>query len=229
MEPELLKSAIILIAVLLVPTFLALFSIKRPPEWIAGGALASFWSKINLLSLSISASAALVTFFTLSAYIVEFRYVATLSAALLCFLTIQTLFTDFAHRKADRRVLRVANILSLAAGYWFLNTYGKPTLIFYVIFAIAATAVLFVKGIGDSDARAMQLVVLSALPVIGVSGMQLGIIGFLALTLIYGAWLAFKNKSFKMLLTKKASIPAVPLIIAPFAILVLFTFVIPVK
>ena len=229
MEPELLTSTIILIAVLLVPAFLALFSIKRPPEWIAGGALAPFWSKINFLSLSISAAAALITFGTLSVYMVEFRSVATLSAALLSFLTVQTFFTDFAHRKADRRVLRIANLLSLAAGYWFLNTYDKPTLIFYVVFAIAATAVLFVKGIGDSDARAMQLVVLSALPVIGVSGMQLGIVGFLVLTLIYAAVLAFKNKSFKMLLTKKASIPAVPLIVAPFAALVLFASLIPIR
>lgn len=229
MEPELLTSAIILIAVLLVPTFLALFSIKRPPEWIAGGALAPFWSKINFLSLSISVASALFTFFSLSAYMVEFRFVAALSAALLGFVAVQTFFTDFAHRKADRRILRVANLLSLAAGYWFLNTYDKPMLIFYVIFAIAATAMLFVNNIGDSDARALQLVVLSALPVIGISGMKLGIVGFLVLTLTYGAGLAFKNKSFKMLLTKKASIPAVPLIVAPFAALVLLAFLIPVR
>lgn len=229
MEPELLTSAIILIAVLLVPTFLALFSIKRPPEWIAGGALAPFWSKINFLSLSVSITAALITFFTLSVYMIEFRSIATLSAAVLSFVTVQTVFTDFTHRLADRWVLRIANLLSLATGYWFLNTYDKPTLVFYFVFAIAATAALFVKGIGESDARALQLVVLSSLPVIGISGMQLGIVGFLVLTLAYGTWLAFKNKSLKMLITKKASIPAVPLIVAPFAVLVLFIPLLPVR
>lgn len=227
MEPELLKSAIILIAVFIVPTFLALFSIKRPPEWIAGGVLAPFWSKISLLSLLISVISALITFFTLSAYMIEFRSVATLSSAILSFITVQTFFTDFAHRRADRRVLRVANILSLVVGYWFLNTYDKSNLIFYAVFAISATAVLFVQSIGDSDARALQLVVLSALPVIGIFGMQLGIVGFLILTLAYGVAVAIKSRSFKSLLAKKTSIPAVPLIVAPFAILVLLLPVLP--
>lgn len=222
MEPELLKSAIILIAVFIVPTFLALFSIKRPPEWIAGGDLAPFWSKINFLSLLLSIVWSLVTFFSLSAYMMEFRAVATLSSALLSFVAVQTFFTDFTHRRADRRVLRVANILSLIVGYWFLNTYDKSNLIFYVVFAIAATAVLFVQSVGDSDARAMQLVVLSALPVVGIFGMQLGIVGFLALTFAYGGSVAIKNRSLKSLITQKTSIPAVPLIVAPFAILVLF-------
>jgi hypothetical protein len=229
MEPELLKSAIILIAVFIVPTFLALFSIKRPPEWIAGGVLAPFWSKINLLSLITSVALSLITFLTLSAYMIEFRAVATLSSAVLSFITVQTFFTDFAHRRADRRVLRIANLLSLIAGYWFLNTYDKSNLIFYAVFAISATAVLFVKSIGDSDARALQLVVLSGLPVVGIFGMQLGIVGFLILTLTYGAALAIKSRSFKLLLTKKTSIPAVPLIVAPFAILVLFLPLLPVR
>lgn len=229
MEPELLKSAIILIAVFIVPTFLALFSIKRPPEWIAGGVLAPFWSKISLLSLFVSVVLSLITFFMLSAYMIEFRSVATLSSAILSFVTVQTFFTDFAHRRADRRVLRIANLLSLVTGYWFLNTYDKSNLIFYAVFAIAATAVLFVKSVGDSDARALQLVVLSGLPVIGIFGMQLGIIGFLILTLTYGAVVAIKSRSFKILLTKKTSIPAVPLIVAPFAVLVLFLPLLPVR
>jgi hypothetical protein len=220
MEPELLKSAIILIAVLIVPTFLTLFSIKRPPEWIAGGVLAPFWFKINLLSLSISTVFTLAVFFLFNEYKIEYKAVATLSAAILSFVTVQTTFTDFNHRKADRRVLRIANLTSLIAGFWFLNTYDKQNLIFFAILAIAATATLFVESIGDSDARALQLVVLSALPVLGISGMQLGIVGFLILSLAYGLVFAVQKKSFKILMTKKMSIPAVPLIIAPFAILV---------
>jgi hypothetical protein len=221
MEPELLTSAIVLIAVFLVPTFLALFSIKRPPEWIAGGTLAPFWSKISLLALFTSAILSTATFLTLSSYTMEYRAVATLSSAILSFVTVQTFFTDFAHRRADRRVLRVANILSLAVGYWFLNTYDKQSLVFYVVFAFAATAALFVKSIGDSDARALQLIVLAALPVVGVEGMKLGIVGFLALTVIYGIGWSIKQKSFRDILTKKMSIPAVPLIVAPFTILML--------
>jgi hypothetical protein len=227
MGPELLTSAIVLIAVFIVPTFLALFSIKRPPEWIAEGALAPFWSKINLLGLLVSAVLSTVTFLTLNSYMMEYRVVAALSSAILSFVTVQTFFTDFTHRKADRRVLRIANVISLAVGYWFLNTYDKQSLVFYAVFAIAATAVLFLNNVGESDARALQLIVLSALPVLGIAGMKLGIVGFLALTLIYGIIWAVKQKSFKLLLTKKASIPAVPLIVAPFAVLMLFLPLLP--
>lgn len=227
MEPELLTSAIVLIAVFIVPTFLALFSIKRPPEWIAGGALAPFWSKISLLALSVSAVLSAVTFFTLNSYMMEFRAVTTLSSAILSFVTIQTFFTDFAHRRADRRVLRIANLLSLVVGCWFLNTYDSQLLVFYAVFAIAATATLFVQSIGDSDARALQLIVLSALPALGIAGMKFGIVGFLVLTLLYGIVWAIKKKSFRSLLTKKVSIPAVPLIVAPFAALMLFIPLLP--
>lgn len=222
MEPELLKSAIILIAVLIVPTFLALFSIKRPPEWIAGGVLAPFWRKINFLSLAISFVFTITAILSLNGYKTEFKALVALSSAVLSFISVQTFFTDFNHRKADRRVLRIANAVSLVAGLWFLNTYNSQMLVFYVVFGVAATATLFLNSFGESDARALQLIVLAGLPVLGITGMKLGVVGFLALTILYGIIWAIKQRSFRDLLTKKVSIPAVPLIVAPFAVLTLF-------
>lgn len=229
MESEVLKSSIALILALVVPTALAMFSLRYPPSWKDNGPLAPFWSKINLISLAASVVLAVLTFILYSSHITDYRFIATLSTALLTFVVGQTLFTDFTQRLADRRILNMANLVSLAAGLWFLNKYEPQTIPIYLVYAIVGVAVMFVPSIGDSDGRAITLVVLSAFPIVGAGGMQWGIIGFLAALLIYTFATAIRAKSFKVGFISRMSIPLVPLVIAPFLIIVILAAVLPIR
>lgn len=222
-------SFIALIIAILVPTAICVFSIRHPPSWLNKGSLAPFWSKINFISLSAAALTAILSFILFSSHLSEYRCVAVVSSAILTFVLGQTLFTDFSQRLADRRVFWIASAISGLIGFWFLNQYDKQSVALYLIFALVATALIFVPSIGDSDGRAAQLVILSAFPVIGINGIQLGIIGFFISVLLYSLFTAIKNKNFKLAFLSQLSIPAVPLVIAPFLLVTIASAFFPIR
>lgn len=212
----------VFIATILPVIAMGVFSIKSHPEWLAEGKLLPSWKKINSLSMIAGILVSAIVYFVLyDSSIISYKGIASLSAGLLTFVLGQTIFTDGFQRLADRRILRFANVLSLAVGLWFLISYDSYFMILiYVLFALFASIVVFLPGIGMSDGRAIQLIVLSVFPVVGIEGFQIGILLFVPIILLYGLIIAIKNKSLKGLFTK-ISVPMVPLMLAPFLTVVL--------
>lgn len=221
-EGEALLNSIMFISTILPVITMGLFSIKSPPEWLPEGKLLPHWSKINVASLIVSFIVSGLTYFFLYAdFIVQYKTIASLSAGVVSFVLIQTIFTDGFQRLADRRILRFANVISLVVGLWFLISYESYFFILiYLLFFLFASIVVFLPGIGMSDGRAIQLIVLSVFPVIGIEGFQKGILLFIPIILLYGLIIAAKNKTLKGLFTK-ISVPMVPLMLAPFLTILL--------
>lgn len=207
--------------VLFVPIALCVFSIRYEPIWVAESPLDTNWKKLNLLGLSLSIALTLATWFLYADFHGAYKLLASLSTGIMSFVAVQTFSTDFTLRLADRRLLRIANIVSLAAGLWFLINFTNQTIVLlYAIFIIFASILLFFPKLGASDARAVQLVVLSAFPVLGTQNFQLGFIVVAIFVIGYGVVRAIQSGDFKKYFSK-ISIPLVPLIITPFIVLIL--------
>lgn len=208
--------------VLLPVVFMTLFSLFKRPSWIQDSVLSPQWKKINIGSLLGAIVLSAASYFWIhSSFIIEFKIVNSLAISLLVFIFGQTFFTDGWLRLADRRILRIANLTSLIVGLFFMLVFGNSTLIIiYLIFALLATIIVFLPMIGASDGRAIQLIVLSTFPILGFERLQWGILLFLPILALYWIFNAVKNKSIKGLLSK-ISVPMVPLMLAPFIIVLM--------
>lgn len=203
---------------LFVPAALCVFSLRYPPTWVTEGALSLKWGPLNVLALSLSVSLMILAGFIYSSFAIEYVFIAVLSTGVMSFVAVQTFATDFVLRKADRRLLRMANFVSAVAGLWFLSNYtDHTTVLVYVLLFLCFSLLMFVPQLGQSDTRALQLVILSSIPVIGIGGFQAGMILVAIFVVIYG--LIKSRKSLSSLLTK-ISTPLVPLIIAPYVLMV---------
>lgn len=140
------------------------------------------------------------------------------------FLVFQSFITDVTLRYVDRWVMRAAILVTLAMSIFLMIGYGSETdkVIFAVLF-IATLAIGLLPGIGDSDGRAFQLMILALFPLYGVDGIKLALIGMLASIIIYYiSYSLYKGEwAFKKLLTK-LSFPMVPLILTPVLLVLLF-------
>jgi len=199
-----------------------ILSLAKPPSWLKDSVLFPHWFKINMGSLVFSIILAAVSYFLIHEnFIAEFKIVHTLAISLLTFIFGQTIFTDGWLRLADRRILRIANVLSLICGIGFLLIFGNQTMIMiYILMFLLATVIVFLPMIGTSDGRAIQLIVLATYPTLGLDRMQWGIIVFVPVILIYGLVVAIKNKNIKGIFTK-ISVPMVPLMLAPFILVLM--------
>lgn len=210
------------------PVLLGVLSIVREPKWILEGKLAPYWKKINLLSIALGIGFAILAWFIYSPFGVEVQALAALLVSLMAFCLTQMSFTDFSQRYADRRVLNTSNLVAFAVGGSFIwMALGQTIFLVYMIMLLAATVVIFIPNIGASDGRALQLVVLGSVPLVGLVGFQWGLMFFMVTLLLYGIGNAIYEKSWKALVGKR-SLPLVPLIIFPFLFAALFFAVVPV-
>jgi len=220
MEPMVLESLLIFAASLLIPAGLLILSLKRKPVWVPEGPLAPFWSKLNYFSFGLSAlvSALVVIFY--KDYAFTFKGLVALTVAPYAYIFLQTLFTDFKQRLADRRILNISIVFSAILGIIFLNHYNYPDLVNFVLFFIFTAILFFIPSIGESDTRALALTLSVAYPIIGLTGIKLALILFFPLLISYFIYLAIKNKNFKAAFAARVSIPMVPFIILPALLLV---------
>lgn len=212
-------SAVVLAA--LIPLVMAFLSLKKPPTWLVEGPLVPHWLKINIAAVFVSLCSAFLGWVLYSDFEILIQGTASLMCALLGFASTQFFFTDLWQRYADRRILWICNGLALVFGtYFIIQVFGMPTLLVYAILFTAATVIIHVPGIGASDGRALQLAVLTSVPLVGLLGFQYGLIGFLSLLLAFGIGNAIYRKDVKALV-KKVSTPLVPMITLPFLVVIL--------
>ena len=89
----------------------------------------------------------------------------------------------------------------------------------WFLIVLVSLVVFLIPAVGKSDARVITLVCMAALPVTGLWVFQFGFLLVAALSIIYSLSTTPKGSSIKDTLTRKVSVPMVPLIAAPFALL----------
>lgn len=207
---------------LFIPAALCVFSLRYPPGWVYESPVFPKWKQLNIISLALSSLLIVATKIMYSAYSDEYALMAMLAIGTMSFIAIQTFATDFTLRLADRRVLRIANLVAASSGLWFLITYTDETMVLlYMLFFLVFSAFFFVPKIGASDVRALQLVTLAGVPVLGLQGFQIGFILVAVAVIAYGVVVSLRTNGNLSGMLTKLSTPLVPLIITPFALMVL--------
>lgn len=186
-------------------------SIKRPPTWLSNGPLEKHWKKINITGLITSVFLGLIAFIIYRNFIPEYQALAVSSTMILSFILVQSFFTDVAQRLVDRKVLYWAMFFMGIIATWFVFTFGDETLkITFVLFVIISSAFIFLPVFGASDGRALTLMVMASIPVLGTQQFINASYIFIALLILIGIIMAIKTRKMKVM------IPAVPIIIAPY-------------
>lgn len=200
----------------------------RKPSWVTESeGLNQNWRRLAIYStitgvLFVFADLALVATNKLPGFTVAL-------VGVLGYLVFQSLFTDFTLRRVDRMVMRVATFGSFTLSLYLLFTYGSElNRVIFAVFAIAATATLYLPGVGDSDGRSFQLMIFTLYPIFGLTGLKAALVGMLAATVIYYIASSIIGKSWRLKqLLVKVSFPMVPLILTPVLLILLFGWWIP--
>ena len=200
-------------------------TILHSPDWVDRGR----WQVVNVLSFMTSTAFSILTAEILPPGDVTHWLTSVaggVSVGTAVFVTTQCAYTDFTYRKGDRWTLRAAIAMNAATGGVSLflepaRTQGERWL--FALLVLLSLALFLIPSLGKSDARATLLSVLSVYPMVGVLGVQWGLI---VLALVLG--LHGVSSSARMLwgvkgtlrgvFREKMSIPMVPLITGSFLI-----------
>ena len=130
------------------------------------------------------------------------------------FLLSVSAYTDHRYRMMDRVLLRWGLLVAIAIGIFrLIEIQSEPVTVLYAVSILLSFAVMFVPSIGASDSRAFMILFAAGIPMLGVEDTYYVFLLGIALWLIYGLVSAVKNRSFKV------SIPLVPYILAPLAVM----------
>lgn len=133
------------------------------------------------------------------------------------FLLVVFAYTDHRYRKADRTLLHWAIGLALVLGIpRLIEMQSEPAAVLFVFGALISFSLMFVPGLGPSDARAFVLIVTAGIPTLGLVPTYQVLISGVGIWLIYGIVASIRARS------TKASIPLVPYILLPFVVVSLW-------
>lgn len=216
----------ILAWILSVGSVMLLYShtLQYEPPWVQRNIdLKSRWDTTNTAAMFLAVIAAGISTFV---YAGESRAYLALTASIVgvvTFCAIQTFLSDYAVRLADSYLLNLSNLLVISLTVlYFMVTQQITMLVFVGILLFCAAAFYFLDGLGfgQSDARALTLILTGSTAVFGYIGPQLAILGFLLFVLVYVLIETVHRKTFRGIF-KKMSLPAVPLMLLPFMALLL--------
>lgn len=210
-------------------TSLALFFVSywAKEEWMSKDQIKSMgWKRINIVSLLVSlvVSLSFALAYDMSEHYLSSQMLTLSAISALIYCLIQSV-TDFFSRRVYRWTLRSANIIVFVFAAIDLLMHGETKVFaMYVIAVLVVSLLSFVPSIGMSDVRALQLVAISVIPIVGFFVfVYYYLIGFTVAILLYAVILSIMKKDFKILI-KRISIPLVPIIISP-ALIILFWIV----
>lgn len=212
---------------ILLPLILHFFSTQvRVPEWHQEVK----WGKANASALIASILLALgVSGLSLYGNIHWATGMALASAtALLTYTLVQTFYTDPVNRKADRGTLMLAWGLALPVSITYYVTHleylGWYEFGGWIGAVIIGFFMIYAPGFGASDGRAFALVAATAIPAIGFMGLVYGFILYMVIGVI-GVTFIMKRHKIRLIELNKISIPAVPYILLPFAIMTVYAVI----
>lgn len=198
------------------------------PDWFHK--ITTSWKKVNLVALGSGAVMAIGTAM-LSGGLHWLPTVGiAMSAGLMTFAGMQAAFTDPQARSVDRRMLYLVMIPPFIINLViYLMNPNDPAFAVWMILILFTGALLPFPLMGASDARALIIVSVAAFPPIGLVFFSYGFGIFLVSIIVYTLVMAAitsakanekKTKTFFKYIVGKHSIPAVPFIILPFALLI---------
>lgn len=220
----LLSTVGLLLASAVPSLILLLVSLIRTPEWISGSGTLQTWRRTSVLASAtgfvLATCFSILVLITHTVAMLPVASLVAVSTSLLGFISVQSGWTDFKFRKVDRWVLRAALVISALSSGMYMFAYRSETdLWLWLLIVLVSLVVFLIPAVGKSDARVITLVCLASLPVTGLWVFQFGFLLVAALSIIYSMSTAPKGSSIKDTLTRKVSVPMVPLIAAPFALL----------
>lgn len=220
----LLSTVSLLLASAAPSLILLLVSLIRTPEWISGSGTLQIWRRTSVLASAtgfvLATCFSILVLITHTMAILPVAVLTSISTSLLGFVSVQSGWTDFRFRKVDRWVLRAALVISALSSGMYMFAYRNETdLWLWFLIVLVSLVVFLIPAVGKSDARVITLVCMAALPVTGLWVFQFGFLLVAALSIIYSMVTAPKGSSIKDTLTRKVSVPMVPLIVAPFTLL----------
>lgn len=207
-----------LLALLLPALALLAVGFLHTPPWASSLPLS--WRRVNLLSFAATLALGLPTLIA-SAYP---SLTEVLCLSVLSYATAQSLATDCYARQVDRHSLRAALLLPAVVNGTVLWRQGNEILLTYtfVMVVAASTLLLLPRIMGASDARALLLVIVTVVPLLGLPGfiafMKLALLSLVVGHLLVCAQQARRGELSWRLWTwlkVKVSLPAVPLILLP--------------
>lgn len=212
-------STIAFISALAISGLLSFYPKVKPVDWADEIGEASTWNIIHGSAFALATAASAFVAFTWPSDDVLFLLAAAVSAGILSVALVYSAVTDVKARKVDRRVLNGGTALATPfALATLIERQDWTTLITSaVLFALGVVIYLFVFAIGASDARAIMLISVTAIPVVGYFGFMWAVIGCSLLFIVTAVGLGVRHGSFRV------SLPAAPVLIAPFW-LVLLTY-----
>lgn len=205
-------------------TFLYVLSLRQP-LFIKNTQhkIKQYWFLMNTINYAIVVS--LSTLYLFLAELNDYTFIITLAFSVLTFVFIQCLFTDFILRKADRFLLRYSILFTAIAGFWYIAQYFNPTYIWFYVFCLmlASTTVFMGKlNIGDSDGRALMLLVSSSFPFMVLEWSTPILLLLLAVYTIYNSYATIIDK--KGFFAKR-SIPLVPILLLPNILIIIYLMI----
>lgn len=150
-------------------------------------------------------------------------YFRTLSVAMstgvVTLVFMYSLITDLQIRLVDRRIMNWAMLASAVTSVAWLVSYWSPltAITAAVVWFLGALAYLFLPSLGASDARALMLIGIAAVPPVGYFGFMWGTILASMLFIVVGFGTAILKRRMKI------SIPAVPILLGPYLLMIVYS------
>ena len=127
--------------------------------------------------------------------------------------------TDLKIRLVDRRVLNWSLLASAVTSTAYLVYAWDPVTAITagIMYLLGAIVYLFMPAVGASDARALMLIGVAAVPPIGWAGFVWGTYLSAAFFIIAGVAMAMVKRRMKI------SVPAVPILLGPYLVMVMYS------
>lgn len=205
---------------------ISFISALRKPEWSEDFGDNRAWRKLGLISTTASLVAIVINLYGSSAFVnynsvssVLHVWAVTVLIAILTTATVQSVATDMKLRLVDRKMLNASTLVSVPFAALAYSVSGWLKIDLWVTLGVsvgmllfAAFVYIFVFSIGASDARALALVAVAALPVLGWSGYIWATLAAGVFFMITGFTVAFVKRSVR------ESFPAVPMLLGPYCV-----------
>lgn len=190
-------------------------TLTKPPSWLAELITPSEWRAIVYKSIAVGGLVSLAVAIASPVKSLHSGFIP-LAFGLMAYAAYQASYTDPLYRKADRRPLNGMLFVLLPLSLYSVGVAAadQTLLVTLICYLFVFAALFFVPAVGDSDVRALLLLVAGFVPIFGAVGLGFALGAALGTAIVYAvANSLLRKKTLKGL--GKLSLPMVPLILWP--------------